>query len=79
MSSTNATESSPAPVMESSGKRGSVMPEISPWSDEMLLPDQLHPIRSLQALSPEARLALAVLEDAVATLQATAGVETARA
>lgn len=44
-----------------------------------LLPAQLLPLNRLLRLQPEARLALAVLENAVETLRATHGVETLRA
>lgn len=44
-----------------------------------LVPDQLLPLRRLQELQPEARLALAVLEDAAETLRTTHGAVTARA
>ena len=44
-----------------------------------LVPEQLLPLQRLLRLQPEARLALAVLEDAAATLRSTHGVETLRA
>lgn len=44
-----------------------------------LLATQLVPLPTIDAMAPEARLALALLEDAVMTLQATVGVDTPRA
>jgi len=44
-----------------------------------LLPDQLIVLKRLQRLQPEARLALAVLEDAAETLRTTHGAMTLRA
>jgi hypothetical protein len=41
--------------------------------------EQMLPTRTLLRLQPEARLALAVLEDAAETLRTTHGVETMRA
>jgi hypothetical protein len=41
--------------------------------------EQMLPLRTLLRLQPEARLALAVLEDAAETLRTTHGVETLRA
>lgn len=46
---------------------------------DCLVPAQLIPVRGYHALPGEARLALAVLEDAVMTLRKAAGVHTARA
>jgi hypothetical protein len=44
-----------------------------------MLREQMLPLRTLLRLQPEARLALAVLEDAAQTLRTTHGVETLRA
>jgi hypothetical protein len=44
-----------------------------------ILREQMLPLRTLLRLQPEARLALAVLEDAAETLRSTHGVETLRA
>jgi hypothetical protein len=44
-----------------------------------LVPEQLLPVMQLQRLQPEARLGLAVLEDAAQTLRTTCGVDTLRA
>lgn len=46
---------------------------------DCLTPAQLVPTRSIHSMQPEGRLALAVLEDAVATIRATAGVRSGRA
>jgi hypothetical protein len=50
-----------------------------PHISESLVPDLPVPLGTLQRLQPEARLALAVLEDAIETLQATYGVRSLRA
>jgi len=49
------------------------------WTFDPLLPTQLVPVRKLDTMEPETRLALAVLEDAVMTLRAVVGVHTPRA
>ena len=43
-----------------------------------ILPSQLDPVRGIHAMQPEARLALAVLEDAIMTVRASAGVHAPR-
>ena len=58
--------------------RESTLDENVGTPDE-LLREQLLPLKPLQCLQPEARLALAVLEDAAETLRTTYGVETLRA
>ena len=45
------------------------MPHELESGSDAILPSQFHPARSVHAIEPEARLALAVLEDAVATLR----------
>ncbi len=53
--------------------------DASTWTLDPLVREQLLLLKPLQRLQPEARLALAVLEDAAETLRTTHGVETVRA
>lgn len=53
--------------------------DVQTGSLDWLVPEQLLPPKRLFRLQPEARLALAVLEDAAETLRTTHGVETLRA